>query len=105
MKVRPPRVLVGRVLAGAWRETPLPLDVSADELTRVRPLLHRTGAAALAWWRLRGTALAGTAPGLPWRTDCRPSRQVLDQGALPRLPGPRGHDDRELRERLLDDRL
>jgi len=59
---RPRAALVAQVLAGAWRETPPPLDVSADELARVAPLLHRTGAAALAWWRLRGTALAGTAP-------------------------------------------
>ena len=30
--------------------------------------------------------------------------EVLDQGALPRLPGPREDHDRELPERLLDDR-
>lgn len=60
----PPRgALVARVLAGAWRATPPALDVSAHELARVAPLLHRTGAGVLAWWRLRETPLARTATG------------------------------------------
>src|SRR5690349_9636225 len=51
--------LVGRVLAGSWRD-PLPaLDLTPADLDRVSPLLLDTGAAALGWRRLRPTPLAG----------------------------------------------
>jgi hypothetical protein len=54
---------VARVLAGAWETSPPPLVLSADELAVVvRPLCH-SGAAPLAWWRLRRHALAHSPGG------------------------------------------
>src|SRR5262249_11509098 len=55
--------LVARVLSGAWHTAPPPLDLPAAALDVVAPLLHKSGAAALAWWRLRGTPLADTPAG------------------------------------------
>ena len=49
--------VIARVLAGAWRPRPPALDVSEPELAAVSRLLLRSGAGALAWWRLRHTAL------------------------------------------------
>ena len=45
--------LIAEVLSGSWRQTPAPLDLSPRELDFVMPSLLRSGAAALAWWRLR----------------------------------------------------
>jgi Uncharacterised nucleotidyltransferase len=53
-----PGALIARLLAGAWRAPPPPLDLTADELARIAPLLFKSGAAALAWWRLRRSPLA-----------------------------------------------
>ncbi|MBV8859473.1 MAG: nucleotidyltransferase family protein [Acidobacteria bacterium] len=50
---------VRSILTGAWRPEPPSVDCSADELCRVAPLLASSGAAAIAWRRLRDTALAG----------------------------------------------
>jgi hypothetical protein len=58
--VTSPGALIARLLAGAWRAVPPPLALSADELAAIAPLLFKSGASALAWWRLRTTALAGT---------------------------------------------
>jgi hypothetical protein len=46
-----------------WRGAPPPPDLTADELGTIAPLLHKSGAGALAWWRLRGTALEDTPTG------------------------------------------
>lgn len=55
--------IIARLLAGAWRlESPRP-EVESEEFERIAPLLHRTGAGALAWWCVRGTALADTETG------------------------------------------
>jgi hypothetical protein len=48
------------LLAGAWRKNPLPADCSIEELELMAPLLLETGAAALAWRRLRHSELAVT---------------------------------------------
>jgi hypothetical protein len=56
-----PGALIARLLAGAWRASPPPLDLTADDLARIAPLLFKSGAAALAWWRLRRSALADLA--------------------------------------------
>jgi len=42
-----------RVLSTAWRAAPLELEISAEELEQVVPLLLESGVAALAWRRLR----------------------------------------------------
>ena len=44
-------------LAGAWRPAPPPLPLSAGELAQVTPLLLKTGAGALGWWRVRSSEL------------------------------------------------
>jgi putative nucleotidyltransferase-like protein len=55
--------IIARLLAGAWRRECPPPEVEPEELQRVAPLLHRTGTGALAWWRVRDTALADTETG------------------------------------------
>jgi putative nucleotidyltransferase-like protein len=45
---------IAALLAGSWRASPPPAGV--DDLEDLAPLLHRSGAAALAWVRLRNTA-------------------------------------------------
>lgn len=52
--------LLARTLAGAWRPNPPEPDLSAELLARVTPLLVGSGAAALAWWRIRRSGLAAT---------------------------------------------
>jgi len=51
--------LLATTLEGAWRVEPARSNISADELERVAPLLVGSGAASLAWWKLRHTELAG----------------------------------------------
>jgi hypothetical protein len=54
--------LVAKALAGAWRDdSPHVASISHDELARVAPLLAGSGAAALAWWKIRQTTLNETA--------------------------------------------
>jgi hypothetical protein len=58
---------VAGLLAGAWRVSDEAanrnLDLSEAELTDIVPLLCESGAGALAWWQIRNTRLANTAPG------------------------------------------
>jgi hypothetical protein len=49
--------LVATVLSGAWRRSPPPLELSADQLNEVAPLLLKSGAGALGWWRIRHSDL------------------------------------------------
>lgn len=56
--------LVAAALIQSWREYPPPPALSSEELTRVAPLLLGSGAAALAWWRVRGSDLETTAEAL-----------------------------------------
>jgi hypothetical protein len=51
--------LVATFLQGAWRPAPPRLDLSADVVERIAPLLLPTGAGALGWWRVRNTELEG----------------------------------------------
>jgi len=53
--------VMARILAGAWRTSPPPLDLSRAALVAAAPLLLASGAAGLAWWRLRGSLLAEAA--------------------------------------------
>ena len=66
--------LIARVLAGAWRAAPPPPDFTAEDVAAAAPLLHKSGAGALTWWRIRGT---------PARPD--PDRRGLPSG----VPAPR----------------
>ena len=51
--------LVAIALRGAWRETPPPLALGANDLRLIAPVLLRSGSAALAWWKATS---AGSAP-------------------------------------------
>jgi hypothetical protein len=48
---------VATVLKGSWRSCPPDIDVSADELKQIIPLLLSSGAGGLAWWRVRQSDL------------------------------------------------
>jgi hypothetical protein len=63
--------LVASVLTGAWRRTPPPVDISAEELETVAPLLLGSGAGALGWWRVRHTDLKQTPAALQLREAYR----------------------------------
>jgi Uncharacterised nucleotidyltransferase len=52
--------LVAETLTGAWRRHPAALAMTAEELAEATPLLVGSGAAGLAWWRVRRTALQFT---------------------------------------------
>jgi hypothetical protein len=56
--------LVARVLVGAWRAAPPPVDFSADDLIEVVPLLLASGAGALGWQRVRHSPLRDTPAAL-----------------------------------------
>jgi hypothetical protein len=45
--------LVAAFLSGAWRLKPPALDLSSQDLEKIVPLLLRSGAGGLGWWRLR----------------------------------------------------
>jgi len=47
--------LVARALEGAWRQDPPPLGLAKEELDEIAPILLKSGAAALVWWRLNRT--------------------------------------------------
>lgn len=44
---------VAAVLTGTWRRSPPQLEISAEEVAAISPLLVASGAGALGWWRLR----------------------------------------------------
>ena len=50
--------LVAAALSGAWRPEPPAVSLSEDELRLVAPLLHGSGAGALAWWKVLRSPLA-----------------------------------------------
>jgi hypothetical protein len=51
---------IARLLSGAWRASPEPIEMAAEDLERIAPLLHRSATAGLGWRRVRGSALEGT---------------------------------------------
>jgi hypothetical protein len=60
-------LLIATVLAGAWRSSEFPaLDISESDLDEITPILCVSGAAALAWYRIRHTNLqhSSSAEGL-----------------------------------------
>lgn len=62
---------MARLLAAAWRASPPPLVSSAGELAEIAPLLLRSGAGALAWWRIRDSGLRATPFAEQFRHDYR----------------------------------
>lgn len=52
--------LVASALSGAWRREPPPVRLSVEEFGLVAPLLERSGAGALACWKVRKSQLAET---------------------------------------------
>ncbi len=54
--------MVAAVLAGSWRSSNYPpLEIAEADLDEITPLLCKSGAAALAWRRIKETPLADTA--------------------------------------------
>src|SRR6185369_6305594 len=45
------------LLAGAWRRSPPPLEMDAEDLEEITLGLLRSRAGALAWWRVRDSPL------------------------------------------------
>jgi hypothetical protein len=56
-------LIIASILRGAWRGEPGSTSISEAELALVVPILVRSGAAAIAWRRIRQTPLAGTEAG------------------------------------------
>lgn len=56
--------LIANILSGSWRAAPLQLDFSVTELERCVPPLTGSGAAALAWWKIRHSNLRDSRPGV-----------------------------------------
>jgi hypothetical protein len=54
--------LIANILSGSWRAAPPQLDFSVTELERRVPLLAGSGAAALAWWKIRHSPLRDSPP-------------------------------------------
>ena len=70
-RVGPHGKLVASILAGAWRRSPPPLSLSSADLAEITPLLLRTGAASLGWWRVRDSDLRTCSPALELRQAYR----------------------------------
>ena len=49
--------MVAALLTGSWRPCPPAFEHSAAELEEIVPLLQRSGAAALGWWRVQDSNL------------------------------------------------
>lgn len=63
--------LIAQLLAGSWRvEQPLPV-ISAQELNSIATPLMRSGAGALAWWRIRESGLRAAPPALQFQQAYR----------------------------------
>jgi Uncharacterised nucleotidyltransferase len=57
-------ILVARILSGAWRPSvPSAIEISEKQLDEITPQLFASGAGAIAWWRIRSTALRETTGG------------------------------------------
>jgi hypothetical protein len=82
-----PGKLLTMALAGAWREPPPPLRFSPQALARVMPRLLETGAAGLAWRRIRQTKLASSDPAFQLQQAYRFQvlQAVLQEGDLQQL--------------------
>jgi hypothetical protein len=72
VKLRPPRTvrpkaassLIANILSGSWRAAPPEPDFTRTELERCVQPLAGSGAAALAWWKIRHSNFRGSRPGV-----------------------------------------
>lgn len=71
IRPQPPGRLLADALDGAWRAAPGPSALTPAELETVAPLLTRSGAAALAWRKLKATPLSSTPAALALRDSYR----------------------------------
>lgn len=55
---------IARLLTGAWRKTSEPPNLSSGDLAAIVLQLCQSGAGALAWWRMRNSALATSPSGI-----------------------------------------
>src|SRR5215210_4851801 len=63
MSARDRGAVVAAALCGAWRENPPPPALDPGDLEAIAPLLLDAGCGGLAWWRIRGSALADSPAG------------------------------------------
>lgn len=63
--------LIAKTLRGSWRSSLPVLDVTADELARVAPLLIARGEGAIGWWRVHRSVLCASPAALALRQDYR----------------------------------
>src|SRR5947207_10325913 len=57
-------LLIKAILAGAWRQAPPVLSLSAQEIAAVAPRLLETGAGGLGWWRVSHSDHACSRPAI-----------------------------------------
>ena len=62
---------VAAALSGAWRSSPSPLDLSPATLADIAPVILRTGAGGLAWWRASGAGQHDSGTALLFREAYR----------------------------------
>ncbi len=79
--------IVASALAGAWRRDPPVSQLSREELRLVAPLLERSGAGALAWWKVRNSqpADADAARGFLQSYRLQTLRAAVREGELESL--------------------
>ena len=77
--------LVARILAGAWRASPPPCDLTPDQIAQVTPLLSSSGGTGLGWWRVKETPLAPDAVALRGSAQLLALEEVVNQAALSEL--------------------
>lgn len=79
--------LVASALSGAWRCEPPPVQLSVEELGLVAPLLERSGAGALACWKVRKSKLADAdaARGLVQSYRLQTLRAAVREGEIESL--------------------
>src|SRR5262249_56155061 len=71
---------IATVLAGAWRDSARPLEMSPEALDEITLALLRSKAAPLAWWRIRNSSLRFSPAGGP------PPKAHYPHRFLPALP-------------------
>ena len=79
--------LMAQLLAGAWRASELPPGTSDEEFSEIAPLLLRSGAGALVWWRIRDSSLGATSSAEQFQHDYRfhALQAALHERALKRI--------------------
>lgn len=82
-----PGLALANILAGSWRDSVEPAEITAPCLEALAPRLAGSGTAGLAWERLRGTSLAGHPAALMLRDLQRHHalQRIREEQRLPRL--------------------